>query len=107
MTLIWSEGAMSDWQGIARYIAIEFGKKAFDDFSKATDAAEKQITQFPSSGTPFETRKHKELGLRFVLIHRLSKLIYHEDNDTIVIDVVWDVRQSPKRLAGRIANLPV
>jgi len=105
MRLIWSEGAQSDWDGIARYIAVNFGQKAFDKFNKATDKTEKQIKEFPNSGTPFPTRKHKKLGLRFVFISELSKVIYHIDNETIVIDVIWDTRQSPKRLAGRLNQL--
>lgn len=107
MSIIWSDGAMSDWYDIARYIAVEFGRKAFEDFDKATDEAEKQIALFPAGGTPIQTRKHKELGLRFVLIRKLSKMIYHVDGDRIIIDVIWDTRQSPKRLANRIANLPL
>ena len=43
MKLIWAEGAQSDWEGIARYIAVNFGKQAFDKFQAATDEAEKQI----------------------------------------------------------------
>ena len=107
MKLIWSEGAHSDWDGIARYIGINFGKKAFDEFDKATDDAEAQILAFPESGTSVNTRKHKNLGLKFVFIgkERLSKMIYHVDGDTIVIDVIWDIRQSPQRLAQRISKL--
>jgi len=105
MKPIWSEGAVSDWEGIARYIAIHFGKKAFDEFDDATDQAEKQITEFPGSGTPVETRKHRNLGLKFVFISKLSKMIYHVDGETIIIDVIWDTRQSPKRLANRLAKL--
>ena len=107
MKLIWSEGAHSDWDGIARYIGINFGKKAFEEFDKATDKAEAQITEFPGSGSPINTRKHKKLGLKFVFIgkSRLSKMIYHVDSDTIVIDVIWDIRQNPKRLGQKLAKL--
>ena len=105
MKLIWTEGAISDWEGIARYIAVNFGKKAFDDFDEETDIAEKQISEFPDSGTPLKTRKHGNLGLRFVFVGKLSKLIYHVDGETIVVDVVWDTRQSPKRLTDRLTKL--
>lgn len=105
MKPIWSEGAVSDWEDIARYIAIHFGKKAFDEFDDATDQAEKQITEFPGSGTPLKTRKHRNLGLKFVFISKLSKMIYHVDGETVVIDVIWDTRQSPKRLANRLGKL--
>ena len=107
MKPVWSEGAHSDWEGIAQYIGINFGKKAFDEFDEATDRAEVQITEFPESGTSFNTRKHKKLGLKFVFIgkSRLSKMIYHVDGDNIIIDVIWDTRQSPKRLAQRLAKI--
>ena len=107
MKLVWSEGAYFDWEGIARYIAINFGKKVFDEFDEATDEAEVQITAFPKSGTALNTRKHKDLGLRFVFIgkSRLSKMIYHVDGDTVIIDVIWDIRQSPKRLSQRISKI--
>ena len=105
MKLIWSEGALSDWNDIARYIAVNFGKKGFEEFDEKTDNAETQITQFPGSGSPVKTRKHQKLGLKFVFIGDLSKMIYHVDRDTIVIDVVWDTRQSPKRLAQRLSKL--
>ena len=105
MKFIWTEGALSDWEGIARYIAVNFGKKAFDEFDEATDKAEKQISEFPGSGTPLKTRKHHDLGLQFVFISKLSKMIYHVDGETVVIDVIWDTRQSPNRLANRLSKL--
>ena len=105
MKIIWSEGALSDWDGIARYIGINFGRKAFDKYEEETDQAEAQISAFPGSGTPLKTRKHKNLGLKFVFIGGLSKKIYHISNDTIVIDVIWDTRQSPKRLAQRLTKI--
>ena len=43
MKPIWTEGAISDWEGIARYIAVNFGKKAFDEYNEETDKAENQI----------------------------------------------------------------
>jgi len=105
MKLIWAEGAHSDWEGIARYIAVSFGKKAFDEYNTATDEAEKQIKEFPNSGKPFPTRKYKQLGLRFVVLNDLSKMVYHVNGETIIIDVIWDTRQSPKRLADRLNSL--
>ena len=104
MKPIWTEGAVSDWEGIARYIAVNFGKKAFDDYNEATDQAEKQIAEFPGSGTPLKTRKHRNLGLKFVFIRKLSKMIYHVDGEMVIIDVIWDTRQSPKRLAERLSK---
>lgn len=106
MKTVWTEGALSDWGTIARYIAVNFGKKAFDEYEKATDAAEKQITEFPDSGTPFKSRKHKNLGLKFVFITKLSKMVYHVDGELVFIDVIWDTRQSPKRLAERLSTQP-
>lgn len=105
MKTIWTEGAISDWEDIARYIAVNFGKKIYDEYDEATDKAEKQITEFPGSGSPLKTRKHNNLGLKFVFIGKLSKMIYHVDGETIVIDVIWDTRQSPKRLADRLSKL--
>lgn len=105
MKPIWTEGAVSDWEGIARYIAVNFGKKAFDEFDKKTDEAERQIADFLGSGTPLKTRKHRNLGLKFVFIGKLSKMIYHVVDETVFIDVIWDTRQSPKRLADRLSKL--
>ena len=105
MKPIWTEGAVSDWEGIARYIAVNFGKKAFDEFDKKTDEVERQIADFPGSGTPLKTRKHRNLGLKFVFIGKLSKMIYHVVDETVFIDVIWDTRQSPKRLADRLSKL--
>lgn len=105
MRLVWAEGALSDWEGIARYIAVNFGKQAYDEYNEATDRAEKQITEFPGSGTPLKTCKHKDLGLKFVFVGKLSKMIYHIDGETVVIDVVWDTRQCPTRLIDRLSKL--
>ena len=107
MKIIWAEGAISDWEGIARYIAVNFGKKAFDEYDKETDKAENQIAEFPGSGTPLKTRKHSNLGLKFVLISKLSKMIYHSDGERVIIDVIWDTRQSPKRLSKRLSKLQI
>ena len=32
-------------------------------------------------------------------------MIYHVDGETVIIDVIWDIRQNPKRLTQRLANL--
>jgi plasmid stabilization system protein ParE len=104
MKPIWTEGALSDWESVAKYIAIQFGKKAFEDFDDATDKAEKQIAEFPGSGTPLKTLKHRNLGLKFVFIGKLSKMIYHVEGESVIIDVIWDTRQSPKRLAERLSK---
>jgi plasmid stabilization system protein ParE len=105
MKVFWSEGALFDWETIAQYIASTFGRKAFADFDKSTDESEAQIAEFPNSGTPFKSRKFKNLGLRFVYIRKLSKMIYHIDGERIIIDVIWDTRQSPKRLKERLSGI--
>lgn len=105
MKPIWTEGALLDWEGIARYIAVNFGKKAYDEFNEATDGAVKQISDFPESGTPLKTRRYRELGLKFVFISKLSKMIYHVADKNVFIDVIWDTRQSPRRLAYRLSKL--
>ena len=105
MRLMWTDGALSDWNGIAQYIAVNFGKKAFDDYDKATDEAEVQIRENPGSGYHLRKRKYPNLGLKLVLVGKLSKMIYHTDGDQVIVDVIWDTRQSPKRLTQRLSKI--
>lgn len=51
------------------------------------------------------TRKYPHLGLKFVLVGKLSKMIYHIDGDQVIVDVIWDTRQSPKRLTQRLSKI--
>ena len=75
------------------------------NFASEIAKAERQLTEFPDSGTPLKTRRHHDLGLKFVFISKLSKMIYHVDGEQVVIDVIWDTRQSPRRLANRLVKI--
>ena len=105
MKVLWTDDAIADWQNIAMYIATQFGETAFNDFDKATDAAEQMILQLPLSGMRMQSRKNPQIDFRFVLINKLSKMIYHIVEDTIYIDIFWDVCQNPKTLNKRISRI--
>lgn len=105
MKVLWTDDAIADWQNIASYIAREFGETSFNEFDKATDEVEKQISEFPESGEEIRSRKNPHIKFRFVVINKLSKMIYHVANETVYIDIFWEVRQDPKRLNQRLSNI--
>ena len=104
MKIIWSEQATYAWQQIADYIYEEFGYDAMLNFREKTIESESKIAEFPNMGTTIVSVKHKEIAFKYVLVTRLSKMIYHVDEEKIIIDLFWDTRMDPKRLANRLAE---
>ena len=104
MKVIWTEQALYDWQVIADYIFDRFGLNALIDFHEETRAQQTGIVRFPDGGAPLSSKRRQRCEFRYVPINKLSKIIYHVDGETIYVDVFWDVRQDPKRLAKRLAN---
>ena len=102
MKVIWSTQATFAWQQIADYIFDEFGYDAMLDFRKKTIENEAQIVKFPNIGTTIVSVKHKTFSFRYVLITRLSKMIYHVDGENIIIDLFWDTRMNPTTLIKRL-----
>ena len=98
MKIIWSDQATFSWQKIADYIYDEFGYDAMLNFREETLENESRIAEFPNIGTTIVSVKHKEVSFKYVLISRLSKMIYHADGEKIIIDLFWDTRMNPKTL---------
>ena len=104
MIIKWTEEALIDWQNIADYIVLQFGIKAFNDFDLATDKYEQQILSQPSSGAIQPTTVNSQIQFRYVMVNRLSKMIYHSVGETIFIDAFWDTRLSPLKLSDRLLS---
>ena len=102
MKIIWSDQATFSWQQIADYIFDEFGYDAMLNFRKETIESESGIAEFPNMGTTIVSVKHKEISFKYVLVARLSKMIYHVEEDKIIIDLFWDTRMNPKTLINRL-----
>ena len=104
MKIIWSDQATYTWQQIAEYIYDKFGEKAMFDFRKETLENESRIAEFPNIGTSLLSVRHKTIQFRYVLIARLSKMIYHVDGELIIIDLFWDTRMNPESLIKRLES---
>jgi len=95
MRVVWTEFARDKWQTIADGIFNEFGFEALQEYANETDRWQNILENNPSIGMvePLLAGRSKEY--RFVVIRKLSKMVYFIESDTLVIANIWDTRQEP------------
>ena len=105
MRAVWSERAKKSLHIVEDYILREFGEKKRVEFMAEAEKVALQLEIYPTMGKEEPLLAHRKKRYRSYVITRLSKMIYHVDGETVVIDVIWDTRQSPNRLANRLSKL--
>ena len=100
MVVEWTKTAQQHWIEQADYCAETFGGLFVSEFAKKAEEKIDRICKFPTSGTLEPLLKDEGLDSRYVLIQRRIKLIYRydEEQQTIYIMDVWNIRMEPVHL---------
>jgi len=95
MNVQWTDLARDKWKTIADYILSEFGAVALQEYAQETQKWQSILENMPSIGKiePLLINRGKEY--HFIIIRRLTKVVYYIDGNDLIIANVWDTRQEP------------
>jgi len=98
MRSVWSERAKKSLHIVEDYILREFGERKRDEFMAEAEKVAIQLESFPKMGKEEPLLAHRKKRYRSYVITRLSKMIYHidEQRELVVVSDVWDTRREPK-----------
>ena len=102
MNVKWTKFAQRQRREIARYIAMEFGKKAAEKFYRNVAQWVRSIACNPGIGIKEPLLAERPEGFRSIVISRQNKLVYYVKTDTLYIAALWDTRREPAAQADNI-----
>ena len=97
MTVEWTPQANYSWERISEYIFDKFGFVAMVEFEEATNKEEERLLRFPTSGQKELLAVNKAIEYRYTIINGLTKMIYHIDEEKIIVDLCWDTRVDSRK----------
>ena len=103
--VIWEESAFVLLLEYIENARLEFGASTAKRWQKEKKAAEWRLERYPTSYTPEELLRGKNVFYRrFHIMNRRFKIIYtyDETEDVVRIMDIWDSRMNPKALIRRI-----
>ena len=79
----------------------EFGDKKRNEFMSEAEKVAIQLESFPTMGKEEPLLVHRKKLYRSSMITRLTKMIYHvdEQRELVVISDIWDIRREPNAAA--------
>lgn len=102
MKVIWSKKADDELQRIEKYISIKFGNSSLRSYIQEVDKTSDILAETPEYGKIDSLFSKHSKTYRSVIIHKLSKLVYYIDGETIHIAAIWDTRREPKSQASKL-----
>ena len=81
----------------------QYGQKCVDHWQKGYEGIIKRLMLFPESYPPVNELKGVGILLRGAILMDNFKIIYHydEDDETIYLHDIWDMRNNPRKLKMR------
>lgn len=96
-TVVWVQQALDGQQEVIDYILERFGAKAAFEFQEKVERAEEIISKSPRLMPVEPVDITSDYVYRSIIIGKLSKMLYIERTNDIIIVDFWDVRQDPNR----------
>lgn len=94
--VVWVKQALDGQQEVIDYILENFGAVAAMEFQERVERAEEIIATTPKLMPIEPLAESSRFEYRSIIINRLSKMLYLEREEDIVVVDFWDVRQSPE-----------
>ncbi|MBC8600500.1 type II toxin-antitoxin system RelE/ParE family toxin [Parabacteroides acidifaciens] len=102
MQIIWTEQARQQVKSAMDYCKATFGTRILIRFSGQLKADIVRLGKNPFMGLVEPLLEGRNKVYRSLVIHKLYKLVYYVDEETIYIADLWDVRRDPDRLIARL-----
>lgn len=105
MRVVVTEFAKQQIRGIAQNIQRTFSKKHRDNFMQKMKEVRLLLADNPHQGPVEPLLSDSPKGYRSVVVTKLNKMVYYVDNDTTIYIVdLWDVRREPSTLATQVKD---
>lgn len=104
MKIIWTDFAIENLKSIFEYYAIKANKKVAHKIRKQILDSTKKLIQNPESGQLESYLEKLNQQHRYILVSNY-KIIYKIDNNHILINDVFDVRQNPIKMIDEKRNI--
>lgn len=101
MRIVWTEQAQEDLEKIYQFWRPKNEAYAARLYNSLLDEAD-VLLMFPKGGGEERLLSHRAERFRSWVVKAHYKLIYTIEKADIVIHAVWDCRQNPADLAGRV-----
>lgn len=88
----------------AKFIKDKFGKETYTDFRNEIHVIRKLLRENPEIGPKEPLLSDAPVTYRSIVINRLNKLVYWNNDDIIEFVDFWDCRREPKRQADQLLN---
>ena len=99
MKVLWTPKAILSLKATAEFLdKIWKNQSILDTFLIEIDKAILQIQKYPASGVKFHD------NIRRILIHKNVSLFYKEESNLLKILLIWDNRQNPDELEGKLKS---
>lgn len=102
MRIEWSKKAFKDLQEIENYILVKFGKRTQLAYNQEIRNHLQIFLETPEYGKIDPLFSKHSKTYRSVIIHKLSRLVYYIDGETIHIAAIWDTRREPKSQVSKL-----
>lgn len=102
MNVIWYNRAEQSMRQIERYIFSKFGEYTRASFMRELEQSIQSLSEMPRLGSIDPLLEHRSKTYRSLIIHRMSKLVYYVEDDTIHIAAFWDTRREPKSQVNQL-----
>lgn len=105
MEIVWSNAAVQSVQDAADYALREFGASQVRKLREKINNALKRISTMPTACPLEQNLLELTPDYRYVTLYPHLELVFHiEDENTCVIDLVWNTRRNPSSLKNDINN---
>lgn len=94
MEIIWTDFAIQNLKNIFEYYAEKASRKVAHKLRKQIFESTKQLIQNPKSGQLELYLEHINENYRYILSGNF-KIIYRIENNQVIINDIFDVRQNP------------
>ena len=102
MKVVWSKQAALALRDTTTYIRKEFGQAAKQKFLREVHYINDLLSTTPELGAIELLLTDLPINYRSIVVNRLNKIVYYQNNDTIEVVAFWDCRREPSNLARAI-----
>ncbi|MGP8213954.1 MAG: type II toxin-antitoxin system RelE/ParE family toxin [Bacteroidia bacterium] len=101
LKVVWSNEAKESLKKIITYLEENWTRRELSSFARIL---EKQLSIISNKPKCYK-KSERLLGTRECLLTKHNSLFYTFDNENVFVVTLWDNRQEPGKLRGKIAKL--
>lgn len=105
MKVLWSVKARESVQDAANYALDKFGERQVRILREKIKSSANKISLMPTAYPLEQSLLDLDITYRYITLFPKLELVYHqEDEDTILIDIIWNTRRNPQTLQSTLGQ---